>query len=377
MTQQTNQQNWNLERLDSVCLVNAGSPAPQDEKYFENGSENFIRVRHLNELGKYPNESDKINELCLKENSVKKFPKDSLIFAKSGMSLHLNKRNKLKEDSYVVSHLAVLTPKKEKLNSDFLYYWSLLYRFSDLSRATNLPSMRLSDIQRVQIPLPPLPAQSQIVSAIESRFSKIDNAIKNLKSAKAKIQLYRKAVLKKAFEKGEDWEEKKIGEIVKVRYGKGLTGNTRNSNGKIPVYGSSGKIGHHNEFLIDFNTIVIARKGSVGNTFVVKEPCWPIDTAYYLENPQIDLDYLNYFLNLSIFKDTSTTIPSLRREDLESIKISFPPSLSSQQSIVSSIESKFSVIDKVEEIVDNSLKKAEKLKKSILKSAFEGRLVKE
>jgi hypothetical protein len=41
------------------------------------------------------------------------------------------------------------------------------------------------------------------------------------------------------------------------------------------------------------------------------------------------------------------------------------------------IESKFSVIDKVEEIVDNSLKKAEKLKKSILKSAFEGRLIKE
>ena len=41
------------------------------------------------------------------------------------------------------------------------------------------------------------------------------------------------------------------------------------------------------------------------------------------------------------------------------------------------IESKFSVVDKVEEIVNNSLKRSEQLKKSILKNASEGRLVKE
>ena len=47
-----------------------------------------------------------------------------------------------------------------------------------------------------------------------------------------------------------------------------------------------------------------------------------------------------------------------------------------QIKIVQSIESKFSVIDKVEEVVNQSLIKAEKLRKSILKSAFEGKLVK-
>jgi type I restriction enzyme S subunit len=59
-------------------------------------------------------------------------------------------------------------------------------------------------------------------------------------------------------------------------------------------------------------------------------------------------------------------------------QIRFPvPSLPLQKSIVQEIESKFSVIDKVQNIVEESLKKAEKLKKSILKSAFEGRLVKD
>lgn len=50
-------------------------------------------------------------------------------------------------------------------------------------------------------------------------------------------------------------------------------------------------------------------------------------------------------------------------------------SKSIQQAIVQEIESKFSVIDKVEEAVNQSLIKAEKFRKSILKSAFEGKLI--
>jgi len=61
----------------------------------------------------------------------------------------------------------------------------------------------------------------------------------------------------------------------------------------------------------------------------------------------------------------------------ESIKIYFPSSLKEQSLIVQEIESKFSIIDKVEEAVNNALKKAEMLKKAILKSAFEGKLVME
>ena len=58
-------------------------------------------------------------------------------------------------------------------------------------------------------------------------------------------------------------------------------------------------------------------------------------------------------------------------------EIKFPvPSIEEQKKIIQSIESKFSVIDKVEDVVEQSLIKAEKLRKSILKSAFEGKLVK-
>jgi len=69
-------------------------------------------------------------------------------------------------------------------------------------------------------------------------------------------------------------------------------------------------------------------------------------------------------------------IPFVNKSKLMEFDYPNVKSIKIQQQIVQSIESKFSVIDKVEEIINSSLDKAEQLKKSILKSAFEGRLVK-
>jgi type I restriction enzyme S subunit len=46
-----------------------------------------------------------------------------------------------------------------------------------------------------------------------------------------------------------------------------------------------------------------------------------------------------------------------------------------QHQIVSEIESRFSVADKLVQTIDENLKKSETLRQSILKKAFEGRLV--
>jgi type I restriction enzyme, S subunit len=172
------------------------------------------------------------------------------------------------------------------------------------------------------------------------------------------------------------WIKSKLKEVAKVRYGKGLSEENRNSNGSVPVYGSAGIVGKHDQHLINFPSIVTARKGSIGNNFITTGPFWPIDTVYYFDDIKINLNYLYYFLSFSTFKDTSTTIPSLRRVDLEAIKIRYPEKEENQNEIVDEIESRFSVVDKIEQMIGASLIKAEQLRKSILKSAFEGKLVK-
>ena len=51
------------------------------------------------------------------------------------------------------------------------------------------------------------------------------------------------------------------------------------------------------------------------------------------------------------------------------------PSIKEQQNIVQEIESRLSVCDKIEESIEQSLQQAEALRQSILKKAFEGKLV--
>jgi restriction endonuclease S subunit len=57
-------------------------------------------------------------------------------------------------------------------------------------------------------------------------------------------------------------------------------------------------------------------------------------------------------------------------------QIVFPlPLIKEQQQIIAEIESRLSVCDKIEQTVDEALQKAESLRQSILKKAFEGKLV--
>ena len=251
--------------------------------------------------------------------------------------------------------------------------------------------------------------RQKIVSAIESKFSKIDNAIKNLKSAKTKIQLYKKAVLKKAFEKGEPKTFPDIISKEKHSMKRGPFGGSLKKEIFVPsgylVYEQYHPINNDFKFGRYFITkekfeemkgfsvkpgdFLISCSGTIGKIAEIPKENFRggiINQALLkitLDETKIDKKYFNYLFNSDYIQKYLTTISrGVAIKNVPSVKelkeIKFPvPSLPLQQTIVADIESKFSVIDKVEEIVDNSLKKAEMLKKSILKSAFEGRLVKE
>jgi len=87
------------------------------------------------------------------------------------------------------------------------------------------------------------------------------------------------------------WKIISIGEITQINYGTALRSEDRTGEGSIPVYGSGGIIGAHNESLHTGPTIIIGRKGTVGAIYYVSGPFWCIDTAFYLSefSPQVDI----------------------------------------------------------------------------------------
>lgn len=114
-----------------------------------------------------------------------------------------------------------------------------------------------------------------------------------------------------------------------VHYGAALKEAERNNDGDRVVYGSSGEVGRHTEALVDYPTIIIGRKGSVGKVSYAPAGGWPIDTAFYLELKDpgaVDLRYLYWVLNSTDLKSLSitTSVPGLSREDLYRVRVPMP-----------------------------------------------------
>jgi type I restriction enzyme S subunit len=191
---------WMWSTLDEVADVTAGNPAPQGQEFFEGGTKPFVRVQDMGRLSgavKLYETHDYINEKAAK--TLKLFPQGSVLFTKSGASTLLNQRVILGRDMYVVSHIAAAIPKKSIL-SEWLYYWLRTIDFAYLAHATTLPSLPLSKAKAIPVPVAPLDQQKRIVAEIEKQFSRLDEAVANLKRVKANLKRYKAAVLKATVE---------------------------------------------------------------------------------------------------------------------------------------------------------------------------------
>ena len=132
-----------------------------------------------------------------------------------------------------------------------------------------------------------------------------------------------------------NWEIKNLGEFIKLKYGFSLPEKDR-VHGKIPVYGSSGIVGHHNTSSVKGPGIIVGRKGNVGAISFSNDDFWPIDTAYYIEENKgfYDIKFLFFLLrtlSLNTF-DTAAAVPGLSRDSFYNIETKIP-SLPIQQKI--------------------------------------------
>ena len=176
----------------------------------------------------------------------------------------------------------------------------------------------------------------------------------------------------------EGWKLVRLEDLIELKYGKGLSSNKR-IKGDIPVFGSNGVVGYHNEPLIEFPTIVIGRKGSVGKVNIIKKPCWVIDTAFYttIKEDELYLDYLYYYLTVIEKKLVfpKGVKPGINRKEYLNNTIPIPykdnkPDLQKQKEIVNKIETLFNNINKAIELRQKAINETKDLFNSVLNKVF-------
>ena len=154
----------------------------------------------------------------------------------------------------------------------------------------------------------------------------------------------------------------RFSEVLEIKNGKNQR-QVENPNGKYPIYGSGGVMGHADDYLCEAETVVIGRKGSINNPIFVEEPFWNVDTAFGLvANKDLLLPkYLYYFCINFNFEalNTTVTIPSLTKANLLQIEINIP-SIAEQSKVVS----KWDKISKLIELRKQQLEELDQLVKS-------------
>ena len=127
---------------------------------------------------------------------------------------------------------------------------------------------------------------------------------------------------------GSEWRETTVGKFCHFTYGKSLPARKRNESGSIPVYGSGGLSGHHDESMVSDAGIVIGRKGTVGSITYSNCPFWPIDTVFYVTNDSHrDLKFTYYLLKTLGLEhmNADSAVPGLNRDAAHGVVFRAPP----------------------------------------------------
>jgi type I restriction enzyme M protein len=233
----------------------------------------------------------------------------------------------------------------KKINPIFLKFVleiAFFYRMAELTNGAAYNALTIVKLKQLEIPLPPLSIQQQIVSKIESYQAIINGAKQVVENYKPQIDI------------DPDWEMVELGEIFKLSSGKGLTQQNMKE-GNYPVYGGNGINGYHNDYFVENPIIVIGRVGAYCGAVEVTEPkSWITDNGLYITEylKNINQKYLAQMLvQLELNKYAKVGgQPSISQTTVYEKSIPLP-SLSIQQQIVTRIKQEQQLVNANKELI--------------------------
>ncbi len=169
-----------------------------------------------------------------------------------------------------------------------------------------------------------------------------------------------------------NWKTKKLGEVLKLEYGKPLSKSMRVIGGKYPVYGANGERERSNNYLYSKRSIIVGRKGSAGELNITEEKFWPLDVTYFVtfDERKYDLKFLyDLLVTLELPRLAKGVKPGLNRNEVYSIEVGIPE-LSEQKRIAKKLDNVFDKMKVARENADKNLQNSKELFESYLQSVF-------
>ncbi|MDP2722540.1 MAG: restriction endonuclease subunit S [Bacteroidales bacterium] len=312
----------------------------------------------------------------------------------------------IKGKTWVNNHAHILKGRENIILNDFALYYLNSINYRMFVNGTTRLKLTKSNLVEIPFVLPPLPEQQAIVSRIEELLSDLDNGKQQLQLAQQQLKTYRQSLLN-TIVTGENLKsiESVIKKLDQGWSPKCLNQHSENDLEWAVIKTTAVQNGHFNsienkilpanlkprvQHELKVGDILITRAGPrirVGVCCMVRKTRPRLincDKVYRIKvNAQtISPEYFEFILNTPFYQREIEKMKSgisdsgLNLTQSKFLKIEIPvPALSKQQLIVSELESKLTVCDKIEETISETLLKSESLRQSILKKAFSGELI--
>ncbi|MEA5535266.1 restriction endonuclease subunit S [Crocosphaera sp. XPORK-15E] len=394
---------WLLKLLGEIAEVQSGGTPLKSKQDYWNGDISWYSSGELNDL--YTKESKaKITKKGLQESNAKLFPKGSLLIGMYDTAAL--KMSILDRDAAFNQAIAGVKPNDDIFDLRFILYTIHSKKLMILNqrRGVRQKNLNLQKIKNIKIPLPPLEEQKRIVTILDEAFEGIDKAIlntqKNLTNAREIFESYLNSIFTN---KGDDWVEKKLGDIADFRNGLNFTKNSKGESIKIV-----GVKDFQNHFWIqedELETVTIdgqlkeidrldkgdilfvrsnGNKELIGRSLLADELSEKTSYSGFtirmrIREQDIYNPYVVSFLKSKLLRQQLTksgsgiSISSLNQNGLSLIKLSFPSS-HKQKSIVNQLDNLREETQRLETIYKRKIEALKELKQSILQKAFTGKL---
>ncbi len=196
---------WVNVPIGEVCEVLAGVGFPKVFQGNQDGPIPFYKVGDISEAWKkgqkrLTRSPNTVTEEVAGQLSNRRMPPGTVVFAKIGAAIALNRRALLSVPALVDNNVMGLVADERVLLCEYLYYFTQTLRLNDYSRATTVPSIRKPDVASIKLPLAPIEEQARVVLELEAQLSRLDAATTGLGRAQVNLKRYRASVLKAAVE---------------------------------------------------------------------------------------------------------------------------------------------------------------------------------
>ena len=198
-------EHWKVRRLKEVGVLKGGAGFPPDLQDVAGEELPFYKVGDLKastdgRLMTTPEHT--ISKEIASKLRAAIIPKDSILYAKIGAALSLNRRRVTFGNCCIDNNMTAYIPQKKFIQTSWAFYWLSSLDFSTFKNPGAVPSFSEGDQGVLPILVPPISEQTQIAEFLDNETAKIDQLIAEQRRLMELLKEKRQAVISNAVSKG-------------------------------------------------------------------------------------------------------------------------------------------------------------------------------